>query len=243
MGAISRWRVELPPENNYFDPDTLTDLVLHLNYTAREGGEMLRHAAMAAARHKLPGDGWSFFDMRHDFPDAWELFRRPCQEKRSIRELAIRLRRKYFPFLPHDPKIRIVRIGLLFETAEMAVRTCPETEGCPCPNSRVAGSHIVRFASHDNERERKCDELEFPCFSTVEWPRLYSGLLDVNLRHSRRESEGCDISFRFSETLGEIRRAFLFCKYEVIEECCPTTNEVEFPQRDAKGWHAAETRA
>jgi hypothetical protein len=25
--------------------DTLTDLIVHLNYTAREGGEMLRHAA------------------------------------------------------------------------------------------------------------------------------------------------------------------------------------------------------
>ncbi|MGZ4432764.1 MAG: Tc toxin subunit A-related protein, partial [Trebonia sp.] len=44
-GVVSRWRIELPPENNYFDLDTLTDLVLHVNYTAREGGEALRDAA------------------------------------------------------------------------------------------------------------------------------------------------------------------------------------------------------
>ena len=49
MGAVSRWRIELPPENNYFDLDTLTDVVLHLNYTAREGGEALREAALHAA--------------------------------------------------------------------------------------------------------------------------------------------------------------------------------------------------
>ena len=64
---MSRWRLELPPENNYFDPNTLTDTVLHLNYTSREGGDMLRHAASAAAAGRLPGDGWSFFDVRHDF--------------------------------------------------------------------------------------------------------------------------------------------------------------------------------
>ena len=45
LGAVSRWRIELPPENNYFDLDTLSDVVLHLNYTAREGGEVLRDAA------------------------------------------------------------------------------------------------------------------------------------------------------------------------------------------------------
>ena len=44
-GAISRWRIELPPENNYFDLDTLTDTIIRLNYTAREGGNLLRRAA------------------------------------------------------------------------------------------------------------------------------------------------------------------------------------------------------
>ena len=38
MGAVSHWRIELPKENNYFDFDSLTDAVIHLNYTAREGG-------------------------------------------------------------------------------------------------------------------------------------------------------------------------------------------------------------
>ena len=74
MGAVSRWRIELPPENNYFDLDTLTDVVLHLNYTAREGGELLRARRDASARRHLPGDGWRFFDVRHEFPDAWQRF-------------------------------------------------------------------------------------------------------------------------------------------------------------------------
>lgn len=28
MGAVSRWSIELPQENNYFDMDTLTDAIL-----------------------------------------------------------------------------------------------------------------------------------------------------------------------------------------------------------------------
>lgn len=44
----SRWRIELPEEYRPFDYSTITDAVLHLRYTAREGGERLRDAANAA---------------------------------------------------------------------------------------------------------------------------------------------------------------------------------------------------
>ena len=53
-GAVSRWRIELPPENNYFDLDTLTDVVLHLNYTAREGGGGAPRGRDASARRPAP---------------------------------------------------------------------------------------------------------------------------------------------------------------------------------------------
>ena len=45
LGAVSHWKVELPRENNYFDLDTVSDLILRLNYTGREGGNVLRRAA------------------------------------------------------------------------------------------------------------------------------------------------------------------------------------------------------
>src|SRR5262249_11573894 len=49
-GAVSRFRIELPPENNFFDMDALSDVILHVNYTAREGGEVLRRAASEIAQ-------------------------------------------------------------------------------------------------------------------------------------------------------------------------------------------------
>ncbi len=84
-GAVSRWRLELPPENNYFDLDTLTDVIVHLSYTAREGGDALRRAAADAARCHLPGDGIRLLDVRNEMPEylqrgyhepSWERGRR-----------------------------------------------------------------------------------------------------------------------------------------------------------------------
>src|ERR1700733_2863704 len=108
MGAVGRWRIELPAETNYFDRETATDVVMHVNYTAREGGSALREAALLAARCKLPGDGWSFFDVRHDFPDAWEMLRR--EERSEERRLSLHLHRRGFPFLPHNPPIQLTRL-------------------------------------------------------------------------------------------------------------------------------------
>lgn len=45
-GAISRWRIELPLELKAFDLDSISDVVLQLRYTARDGGAALRTAAL-----------------------------------------------------------------------------------------------------------------------------------------------------------------------------------------------------
>ena len=115
MGAVSRWRIELPPENNYFDLDTLTDFVIRLGYSAREGGEPLRQAAFAAARRHLPGDGWRFFELRHDFPDAWQQLRDAAREEGRHARLRLRLERQMFPFIPHGREITLEGMAILFD--------------------------------------------------------------------------------------------------------------------------------
>ena len=75
-GAVSRWRIELPPENNQFDFDSLSDLVLHINYTAREGGDEFARQSGAIAQRHLPGGGWRFLDVRHELPEVWNVVRK-----------------------------------------------------------------------------------------------------------------------------------------------------------------------
>jgi len=60
LGAVCRVRIELPPENNYFDLETVSDLILRFSHTAREGGDPLRRAANETAdRRSFVGAGSS----------------------------------------------------------------------------------------------------------------------------------------------------------------------------------------
>ena len=46
-GVISEWQVEIPGGEGEFDYGTITDVILEVHYTAREGGEHLRSAALS----------------------------------------------------------------------------------------------------------------------------------------------------------------------------------------------------
>lgn len=48
-GAISRWRIEMPNEQPNEQCKQVKDIVLHLRYTARDGGNALKEAAKASA--------------------------------------------------------------------------------------------------------------------------------------------------------------------------------------------------
>jgi hypothetical protein len=220
MGAVSRWRIELPPENNYFDPSTLTDTVLHLNYTAREGGDLLRRAASAAATGRLPGDGWAFFDVRHDFPDAWELFHRPVANEHGRRDMALHLRRKFFPYLPYNPSLQITRVMLMFETADLPRR--PPEPPCCCPEADAFGAHVLSFRTVTAKADAsRADESgrSLVCRSAAEWPQLYSGTIDVDSHPFHRGADSYEVLFGFPAASGEIVKVYVFCRYAIVPTC------------------------
>lgn len=74
-GAISRWRIELPRTFRQFDYDTISDVVLHVRYTARDGGTPLRGAAVASLTQQLKDEAVQpqtrLFSLRHEFPSEW----------------------------------------------------------------------------------------------------------------------------------------------------------------------------
>src|SRR6185369_15897840 len=78
-GVISSWRLELPANFRQFDYDTISDAVLHIRYTARDGGEPLKNAVTAglldAVTRMQVEQGktglFRLFSLRHDFPERW----------------------------------------------------------------------------------------------------------------------------------------------------------------------------
>lgn len=80
-GAVSRWRVDLPRETNAMDFNAFSDVVFHLPYTSREGGEPLRAAAWTA-REKALKDAAGLPQRRllhakFESRDVWHKFMHP----------------------------------------------------------------------------------------------------------------------------------------------------------------------
>ncbi|MBL1098614.1 neuraminidase-like domain-containing protein [Streptomyces coffeae] len=201
-GAVSRWRIEMRPRNNQFDLDTVADVLLHLNYTAREGGDALRHAAEEVADRHLPGSGLRYFDVRHDMTSAWHAFQRPHGEDRH-HELTLRLGRGMFPFLPGGPDVRVRRLELFFETAD------------PVPSEH----HLLRFTParpHGHHSDERCPATEVRCVAGADWPGLFHGVLqDPGFGPLVRTGEGELGTFSFPALLPEVTRILLLCAYEV----------------------------
>jgi Tc toxin complex TcA C-terminal TcB-binding domain/Neuraminidase-like domain/Salmonella virulence plasmid 28.1kDa A protein len=66
-GAVSSWHLEMPQSNNEFDVSTVGDVVLHLYYTALDGGATLQKAVEASNAASLPTSGIKVFSAQNDF--------------------------------------------------------------------------------------------------------------------------------------------------------------------------------
>lgn len=116
-GVISDWRLELPTDTNAFDLQTITDVILRINYTAREGGDPLRKAA----RDKLNGSstsaaggtpatriGQRLFSLRHEFPTEWAQF----QQSAGTSTMQFNLLAERFPFQFRRGAIIVQRLDI-----------------------------------------------------------------------------------------------------------------------------------
>jgi hypothetical protein len=201
-GAVSRWRIELPLENNRFDMETLSDLVLHLNFTAREGGENLRKVANECAQKNLPDAGVRLFDVKREFPEAWHSFagEKSCHSR--WKELGLGLSRNMFPYLPGHKEIAVKRLEMLFEA--------------PCADP--SEHHIVEFFVPERgeaEEECECDAHSIACVADARWPGLFHGVLELDFDALHRFGLQNLGRFRFPTRLDEIRNIYLFCGYTV----------------------------
>ncbi|KAF5874209.1 putative toxin subunit protein [Botrytis fragariae] len=78
-GAISAWRLEFPAPIRHFNYESITDVQLHIQYTAYEGGPTLRKAAKDAvvqAAQSIEAQGqhqgyWALWDLKTDFAAKW----------------------------------------------------------------------------------------------------------------------------------------------------------------------------
>jgi hypothetical protein len=225
-GAVSRWRIDLPPETNYFDLASLSDVVLHVNYTAREGGENLRAAAARAARCRLPGDGWRMFDVRRDMPDAWSGLLRQSGVDGWTRGVEISPSGAMFPYIPRQRVRWVDRLQVLIEA--------------PCADP--SASLIVRYAPpggrHHDGAPCSCDRVDVACVASKEFPRLFWGEVDLSEHGplgplSADRSVGCG-RLQLPDSAGEICDIHLLVSYCTdVDDGCGHGSGCECDRKDA----------
>jgi hypothetical protein len=66
-GVVSSWHLEMPQINNEIDLSTVGDVVLHLYYTALDGGGEFKSAVQANNLANLPTTGIKLFSAQNDF--------------------------------------------------------------------------------------------------------------------------------------------------------------------------------
>lgn len=113
-GAVGAWRIELPNDFRQFDYDTIADVILHLRYTARDGGEALKQAAASELQTALNGivresgdRGLArAFSLRQEFPTEWHRFRNPTGTG-SVNTITLPLGVERFPYLLQARSFRL----------------------------------------------------------------------------------------------------------------------------------------
>jgi Tc toxin complex TcA C-terminal TcB-binding domain len=95
-GAISTWNLSLPGELRSFDYMTISDVILHIRYTARDAGDPLRSQATKELKGMLKSAGTSgqalLFCLRYDFPTEWSAF------VNGTGDFTVTLDRQFFPY-------------------------------------------------------------------------------------------------------------------------------------------------
>ena len=99
-GAISTWNLGLDPRENNFDFTTITDVVLHIRYTARGGGDQTaaNNVRNALAKAKTPNPGSILISVRSTFGGAYYNFLNPADSTATQQTLTLPLTNVIFPF-------------------------------------------------------------------------------------------------------------------------------------------------
>jgi hypothetical protein len=133
-GAISNWRIELPKDFHEFDYNTITDVVMHLRYTALDGGDKLKGLAEASVKDYVKGAVdlsqdkglFALFDLRHDFPNEWYKATNPADgATERVMDLGNVYERLPFFTKGTSPSLRLMHICLARRRSRTFCSTTP----------------------------------------------------------------------------------------------------------------------
>jgi hypothetical protein len=134
-GAISTWQLDLPADIRQFDFNTIADVILHVRYTAREGGNTLRSSAVANLNNSIDNAKTSgsvrLFSLRQEFPSDWAKFKSVALGGSvNVAPLTITIKPEHYPFWSQGRLQDILGVTLLAaSTKDLQVSDKPDASG------------------------------------------------------------------------------------------------------------------
>jgi len=152
-GVISSWRLDLPgdlpTDFRPFDYRTISDVILHVRYTSREGGDALRDATTKKLVDALKtmeverGRAGLFrgFSGRSEFPDAWQAFAHMPDGQAGTNVLTLPIIANRFPAFTSGRSVKITRIlvalvpapGIAYDDNDLVTLTLTSPMGAVQP--------------------------------------------------------------------------------------------------------------
>jgi hypothetical protein len=138
-GAISTWSLTLPSELAAFDYATITDVILHIRYTAREAGDPLGSQATKELQAMFDSAERSsqalLLCLRFDFPTEWAVFVSEGAEFKAT------LARALFPYAVQGAKkLTIDALTLYSADGESIASSTPMTVDLAVLSSELSGA-------------------------------------------------------------------------------------------------------
>jgi len=118
-GAVSEREIVLDPASNQFDLATVSDVVIHLEYTALAGGTALAGAARDALDATLPGTGARMFVLETEFSGEWYRFLHPDDGTDQVLSFDVGVDQLPFAMrrLARTKTLNVARVDLIVDSA------------------------------------------------------------------------------------------------------------------------------
>jgi hypothetical protein len=142
-GVISEWQLALPAnpskkEPCQFDYNTISDVILHIRYTAREAGGSLKIGAIANLKTRIEtaqtNGSVRLFSIRYEFPTEWTKFQNAPTN--PVIPLTLTLRPEHYPFWSQG-NLEVIHRADLFVKTKKPVEVKYRADGSDLPDTLV----------------------------------------------------------------------------------------------------------
>ncbi|MGK4001455.1 neuraminidase-like domain-containing protein [Sorangium sp. So ce1036] len=206
-GVLGACTIELPAASNRFDIGAVSDVILHIRYTARSDGALATAAKAYYDQH--PPTRRRLFSLRSELPFEWARFMAAPSDSNVAQELSIPLTAEMFPYAPATRKVMITRASLYARWngeqyyssgGALAVQVAPPgAEAQPCT--------LTAYPDSNQRNTGKSDDLTLPVDGVAlgAWTLSASSGAILSIASGLKTEDN-----RLNDTLQDI---YLLCEY------------------------------